>query len=357
MTTSIKFVLLLAFLGLANCSTENDKPMRTYRMGMANSAPRFDDINLFIQSLELWTERADAAIISTEVPWEELLGGMKAKDYAIANYKDLVDFYRSKNFELWIYIDPQNGLDRTSDALELQAVNKSIADADMQALYRKFAFVMDSLFYPEHMGLAMETNLIRDAAPISIYNGVKQAANDAATEIRAYDAGVILSVSVQVDHAWGKLVGGTYHGVEQDFTDFPFIEELGLSSYPYFGFDSPDDIPTEYYSKLVQGKDIPVFVAEGGWSSQSVTTPERSFVSSPAIQEAYIKRHGRLLDHAKAIAVFQLTFTDIDLDALPPDVPENIWYFTFLGLVDDQLEPKPALTAWDQLFSIQLKEE
>ncbi|MFZ2907065.1 MAG: hypothetical protein WAZ98_12735 [Cyclobacteriaceae bacterium] len=355
MSRSIQIILIVTSLGFSGCSDET-QPGRTYRMGMANSAPRFDNLDLFIQSLNLWTQRADAAIISTEVPWEELLGGMKPKDYAIANYQGLVDFYRDKDLELWIYIDPQNGLDRSSDALELQVADKSIADVEIQALYKKFAFVMDSIFHPEHMGLALETNLIRDAASESIYNGVKQAANDAAAEIRAHDPKVKLSVSVQVDHAWGKLVGGSFTGVEQDFTDFAFIEELGLSSYPYFGFDSPAEIPENYYSRIVDEKNLPVFVSEGGWSSSSVSTPDISFVSSPQIQEEYIKRHATLLTNANAIAVFQLTFTDIDLSSLPPDVPENIGYFAYLGLVDDEFNPKPALSAWDLLFTLPLQD-
>lgn len=349
-------IVLILVLCFAGCSKENEEPFRTYRMGFQNSAPRFDDINLFVQSLNIWTERADAAMITTEVPWEELLAGTDPVDYVVDNYVGLVDYYRDENFELWVYIDPQNGLDRTSDAVELVDAGKSIADADMQVLYRRFAFVMDSLLNPEHLGLALETNLIRDAAPASIYNGVKQAANDAAEEIRAYDAEVKLSISVQADHAWGKLGGGTYQGVEQDFTDFSFIEELGLSSYPYFGFDSPDEIPENYYSKIIEGKNIPVFVSEGGWSSASVTTPDRSFVSTPQIQEDYITKHGKLLDHVQATAVFQLVFTDIDVESLPPDVPENLGYFVFLGLVDETFTPKPALSAWDNLFEIPLKE-
>ena len=214
---------------------------------------------------------------------------------------------------------------------------------------------MDSLFHPQHLGLALETNLIRAAASASIYTGVKQAVNSAATEIRAFDATVKLSVSVQVDHAWGKLVGGSYTGVEQDFLDFPFIEELGLSSYPYFGFDDPKEIPVDYYSRLIEDHPMPVGVVEGGWSSQSVTTPDQSFVSSPELQEKYFKHHARLLDQVNAIALFQLTFTDIDLDHLEEGVPESIAYFAYLGLVDKELEPKPALQAWDKLFARELK--
>lgn len=351
--------LLVACAGLltACSSSESETPTRTYRMGMQHSAPRVDDHELAIQTLLIWVPRADAAIISTEVPWEKLLSGMSPITFANDNYKDLVQYYRDNGFKLWIYIDPQNGLDRTADALELQHAGKSIADADMQQVYRRLVFVMDSLFKPEHLGLALETNLIRDAAPSYIYSGVKQAVNDAAADLLAANTSAKLSVSVQVDHAWGKLIGGSYTGVAQDFIDFPFVEELGLSSYPYFAFDTPDEIPVNYYSRLVEGRRIPVFIAEGGWTSQSVTTPDRSFVSSPELQEAYFKKHQQLLDEVQAIALFQLSFTDIDLEYLPDDVPESIGYFAFLGLLDKELNSKPALQAWDKLFELKLKEK
>ncbi|MBK7258755.1 MAG: hypothetical protein IPI01_13355 [Ignavibacteriae bacterium] len=39
--------------------------------------------------------------------------------------------------------------------------------------------------------------------------------------------------------------------VATDFADFPFIDELGLSSYPYLsGFTAPEQIPPDYYSRL-----------------------------------------------------------------------------------------------------------
>lgn len=200
---------------------------------------------------------------------------------------------------------------------------------------------MDSMLHPDHLGLALETNLIRDASPDSVYQGVRKAANDAASEIHAFDANVKMSVSVQVDWAWGKLSDGTYKGISQDFVDFPFIEELGLSSYPYFGFDNPQDIPVDYYTRLVEGKSLPVFVSEGGWSSQTVAT----YTDTPQKQADYITRQGQLLDQVQAIAVFQLVFTDIDLSALPSGMPSNIGLFAYLGLVDANLQTKPALSA------------
>jgi hypothetical protein len=346
----MKQVLLLVMINLAACQPHDPVQTRTYYMGFQNSAPRVDNLDLFLQSLNLWTLRADAAMITTEVPWEELLNGTPAKEYIEANYKDLVAFYRSKNLTLWIYVDPQNGLDRTSDALDLQAVNKSIADADMQLLYQQFTLAMVDLLKPDHLGLALETNLIRAAAPPSIYEGVKNATKSTAAIINNQYPALPLSISVQADFAWGKLGGGSYRGIAQDFTDFPFIQELGISSYPYFEFNTPTDIPINYYSRLVEGKSLPVFITEGGWTSASISTPDYSITSSPAIQSDYIKHHAHLLDEVKATAVFQLVFTDLDVASLPADVPGNIQYFVALGLVDINLQPKVALTEWDDLF-------
>jgi hypothetical protein len=304
----------------------------------------------------LWSQRADAAIISTEVPWDSLFNGESAENYVTANYKALTDYYRSKNFKLWVYVDPENGLDRTSDAVSLSALGKSIAHPDAQQIYQRFVLVMDSLLLPDHLGLALETNLIRGAAPDSIYQGIKKAVNAVALDIRNFDKKVKLSISVQVDYAWGKLGGSTYLGVSQDFSDFPFIDELGLSSYPYFAFSNPQDIPTDYYSRITENKNLPVFVSEGGWTSQAITGFNGQPINSnPQTQQDYIRRQGQLLSAANAIGLFQLTFTDIDLSSLPPSVPASIKYFAYLGLTDSNLTPRPALAAWDSLYKMPLK--
>jgi hypothetical protein len=350
---TLVIILVGITFSFLSCKKDEEPASRTFRMGFQNSAPRID-LDLILQSLNLWTQRADVAMITTEVPWAELLGGMSVDDYVVNNYKDLVAFYRSKNLKLWVYIDPQNGLDRASDAVDLQQANKSIADADMQLLYQKFIIAMDSILKPDHLGLALETNLIHAAAPTSIYEGVKVAANNAAAAIRLRNTTVPLSISIQAETAWNKFSGGPYAGIAKDFTDFPFIDELGISSYPYFGFDKPGDIPINYYSRLLEGKNIPVFISEGGWPTESLTTADQSFNSSQEMQRDYFVQHIKLLDEVKATAIFQLLFTDIDTDYLPVDAPENIIYFTSLGLVDKNLQPKLTLSIWDELFKKKL---
>lgn len=317
-------------------------------MGFQSSAPRID-FDLTIQSLHIWEQRADAAMITTEVPWDSMLNGQSAKDYININYKGLVDYYRTKNLKLWVYIDPVNGLDRTADAVALKARKKSIAQADMQAVYRKFVFAMDSILQPEHLGLALETNAIRGLSADSIYQGVKKATSDASKEILTFDKRVKLSVSVQVDYAWGKLDNSSYKSIDADFVDFPFITELGLSSYPYFAFDKPSDIPLNYYSRLIANKSIPVFISEGGWTSATVD----NIIGTPQKQADYILREAQLLDEVGATAFLQLAFTDLDLSAWPANTPANLYLFASMGLVDVNLTPKPALSSWDTVFKRQ----
>ena len=178
-------IILLGLLGvIASCKDDDPAPptTRTYRMGFQNSAPRFDNFDLILQSLELWTQRADAAMVTTEVPWDSIYAGKSMIKYVTNNYLGLVNYYRDKKFKLWIYIDPQNGLNRASDANFLVANGKSIAQDDVQKLYRRFVVVMDSLLHPDHLGLALETNLIRAASTPAIYAGVKKVANDAVAD-------------------------------------------------------------------------------------------------------------------------------------------------------------------------------
>ncbi len=353
-------ILALAAFGLVISCKKNDavptSTTRTYNMGFANSAPNFTSFDTLILSLNLWTRYADAAIISMEVPWDSLYAGESPQKYVLNYLLGLANFYRSKNLKLWVYIDPENGLNRTSDSDGLVALGKSISQQAVQNVYRRFVVVVDSMLRPDHLGLALETNLIRVAASSAIYNGVKLAVNAAVTDVRAIDQNVKLSVSVQAEVAWGKLGGnGNYVGVDQDLTDFPFVQELGISSYPYFSFTKPQNLPTNYYSNLVAGKSLPVFVSEGGWTSQTFNGPGGTINSSNAVQQDYITRQSELLDQAKAIGVFQLTFTDIELATVPSYINPTIAYFAYLGLVNTKLQPKPGLTTWNEIFKRSLK--
>ena len=107
------------------------------------------------------------------------------------------------------------------------------------------------------------------------------------------------------------------------------------------GAAGTDEIPLDYYSRLVAGAPLPLYVIEGGWPSTS------ALGSSPDEQRRYIERQARLLDTAGALAWFQITFTDLDVATLGAGLAP----FADLGLVDKSLQPKAALATWDAVFA------
>lgn len=322
---------------------------RTFRMGFSALPPRPDQA-IPLQALNLWTSgHADAAIMHVSVPYRALLSGLGAPQEVRGNELGLANYYRAKGLRLVITVDVTNGLDRAAEDAVLDSLGRSITDTAIQRRYAEYVLALDSILHPDYLGLAAETNLIRLAAPDSVYQAVVTMTNAAASKVLALGSPPRLYVSVQVETAWGRLQGGgSYAGIAQDLADFPFLDCLGLSSYPYLGgYPDPDSIPLDYYARLRAESARPVLVVEGGWTS----IPLGAFVSSPAEQTRYLERQGRLLDSARAIAVFQLTFTDLDLSALTLPPGSILPLFAHLGLVDSALGPKPALTAWDRSFA------
>lgn len=339
-------------LGLLVCGCGSDAtappasgPARSYRMGFAGIPPRFDQAQA-IAAIDLWSARADAAMLSYEPPWDSLLAGVPPETLIARDPLPLARYYRAKGHALVVMLDPGNGLNRGGESGALVAAGRSITEPAVQRLYRRYAVVADSLLRPDHMGVVLETNLIRAASPAPLYSAIRQVANDAAADVRARDPFVRLVASVQAETAWGRLpFTGTYAGVDQDFADFPFVQALGISSYPYLGgYAEPESLPLDYYARLVQGRSIPVLITEGGWTSADVS----GVTSTPAKQARYIRRQAQLLDRAGAVGVFQLTFTDLDLGVWPASITPFAW----LGLVDENLGAKPALAPWDSLFAL-----
>jgi hypothetical protein len=318
-------------------------------MGFSAIPPDTTQASTFA-SLEAWTGRADAAIMHVSAPYKALLTGTTATTYVGAVDLPLANYYRGKNLTIVITVDVTNGLDRSAEDPDLVAMQRSITEPAVQQVYRDYVKALVAAIHPEYLGLAAETNLIRVAAPAPVYAAVVQMANAAAADVKAMPGThPKLYVSVQADEGWGRLAhNDVYQGVETDFTDFPFMEALALSSYPYFVYTDPADVPLDYYTRLENGRTLPVLVVEGGWTSGSVGSVQ----SSPATQARYLRRQEQLLDAAKAIAVFQLTYADLDLSAYPPQPPGSILpLFAQLGIVSPKLQAKPALATYDSVFA------
>jgi len=343
--------LLLAASGCSSKSTAPPapQPTRPYRMGFTAIPPRAD-FSVQLATLSLMSSRVDAALMLSEVPWDSLLEGVRADSIVIRHQLGLAQYYRNLGLRIVVSLDPTNGLNRASDADPLVARGRSLTEAAIRQLYRNYAVALDTLVRPDYISVASETNLVRAAAPAPLYDALVLNAAAAADTLAIVNPAVRVFSTVQVEVAWGRLIpgGGPYVGIAQDLADFPFIEALGISSYPYLGgWADPADLPADYFSRLAEGTTLPVLMIEGGWTSADVAGQ----TSTPEKQRRYIVREAELLAAARAVMWFQITFTDLDLATWPPAIEP----FAYLGLVDDDLVPKPALAAWDAEFAKRLQ--
>lgn len=314
-------------------------------MGFSAIPPR-NDLATALQGLGIWTSgHADAAIMHVSVPYAALLNGISVHQEVDSNELGLANYYHAKSLPLFITVDVTNGLNRAKEDPILDSLGRSITDTAIRHLYVDYVLTLDTILHPAYLGLAAETNLIRAAAPDSVYQAVVAMTNAAAASLHGLSSTPPLYVSVQVETAWGKFGGTGFVGIAQDLADFPFVDAIGLSSYPYLGgFAVPESLPLDYYARLVAGHALPTLVVEGGWTSASIGP----IVSSLALQARYFDRQARLLDAARSVALFQLTFADLDLSS--PSWPPSVAPFAHLGVVDSAFGAKPALAAWDSLF-------
>lgn len=345
----VSVLLVLSCKNKDSTAVDPNAPTRGYRMGFSGFPPRFDAPTV-VAVINAWSTRADVALFHVSPLWQALLAGATADSAVRFQMEGVAQIYRGKNLPIFVTIDVTDGLNRAAEHPELVAARRSITEPAVQALYRQYVSAVSRIIRPDYIGLAAETNLIRLAAPRPVYDALVKMTNDAAAELRTANSASIPYVSVQVEAAWGGLQGtNQYLGVETDFRDFPFIRALGLSSYPYFVYRDPADLPEDYYLRLLNGRDMPSMLVEGGWTSASVG----SLQSDEQKQARYMARHSLILERAKSIAWMPLFFTDIDPAEFGPQPPGSILpLFVHLGLVDTQLRAKSALAPWDSLFKL-----
>jgi hypothetical protein len=358
----MRIVRLVATLALSACGgTPADTPVepvtgaaRAFRMGFS-SFPPAPTVTSAVRNLETWAPRADAAIIHLEPKWTELLTGEAPSSVARREFESIANFYRSRNLDIVVVVDVTNGVNRAAEARELVAAGRSITEPAIQSLYRAWVQSIVTIVQPVALGLAAETNLIRLAAPAPVYQAVKTMTAAAAADVRVQSPTLPLFVSIQVETAWGRLQGtNQYIGVEQDFTDFPFMQWVGLSSYPYLGrFSEPSEMPDDWYTRPLNGRSLPTVITEGGWTSASVSgIPNVPDVTSSGEKQArWLKRQSQLADRLAPRYLFQLSFADLDLVAWNAANDPQLIPFARLGVMDKDFTPKPALAVWDSIFA------
>lgn len=329
-------------------------PTRSFAMGWGFTPP-VPSVEAVIDIIPRIATVSEYTIIQREVPWGRLTAGASIEQVLDEDWDGLVDFLRGNGLKLVILIDPLDGLDRTREGDEARESGVSLRDATARATHEAFVVEVARRYQPEYLGLASEINTLAAHGDGQLYAILKDMINGLLPGIRAVSPGSKLFVSHQVDDAWG--LSGRPSSVADQFKlvhDFPGTDVVGLSSYPVFFWDRPEDIPTGYYERYVTESGKPVVQVEGGWSSERTQWMAATREASEAAQARYFQRLWQLLEEVDAELLVLLTYADLDLArpewALSEDNRTGLLNFARMGIVDTGLTPKPSFALWDSMF-------
>ncbi len=317
---------------------------RSYAMGWSPIAPRAD-VSLVLAVMDSMAQVSDLAILQQPVPWPELLAGAPM-DSLVEDRAAVAAYLRALGMDVIFLVDPLDGLDRRKEDPGLVAAGRSILEPSIRAIHDEWVLRIAERVRPPWFGLASEINTLAARGDSTLYAAVHDMVNDLAPQVRARSPSSKVFVSFQADEANGRLGPEPIDNFAL-IDDFD-IDALGLSSYPVFAFDTPDQIPDDYFQAFADATDLPLLLVEGGWSSEDVPWSH----GSPEHQVAFLQRFERLLDGVHAQAWVMLTFTDLDVSALglDPDRAAGLSNFAHMGILDTQLRRKPAYAAWQRIF-------
>jgi len=157
----------------------------------------------------------------------------------------------------------QNGLEYVIDAPS--GINPSLSDLEFRQLWKNEAKKIAQEFRPEYFSLGNEINDYFYFHPDEFetyLSLVKQVYNEIKSVCPDTKVLVVLSYNHLIENnQWDMLT-------KLDSC----VDLIGLTTYPYKKFSTPDDIPIDYYSRLKQYITKPVAFTEIGWSSTGKNT-------------------------------------------------------------------------------------
>jgi hypothetical protein len=298
------------------------------------------------------SNHGDAVLAQPEVPWEDFEFGIPQYDTpAMENVANITLLAGQNDIEPIYIVDPLNGLDRTSFIGLPDDWTPSFEDPRVRTAFTGFATWIAARFQPRYMGLSSEINtyLLAHPAETAAYLDLYRTTR-AAIKTESPDTSVF--VTFQWEVVYGLASGALAAEPEWDQIEIfePDLDLWVISSYPFIAFESGAEIPSNYYSPLVERTAKPLAVAEGGYISR----PTGGF---PGDTQSQVDHLNSVYDQIGQRLVFWINLVLDDFDPVAIADPmreqgrsesdiEGLGIFSSIGLREFDGTPKPALAVW-----------
>lgn len=310
------------------------------------------------QLYEDMSAHGDFVLIQQNTAWEDFAeGGTESESKTRTDLINQVKLARQNDLEYIFVIDALNGLDRKNFIGLPADWEANFANPNVRSAYRNYALWVARTFQPRYLGLASEINTYMDAHPddagnfISLYNEIYALVKAEAPETQIF-------VTFQWDdlnNMFPQPEEGNRQRLSPNWEQIeafePNLDLWVISTYPYFVFSNGTHIPADYYTPLLSRTGKPLAIAEGGFSSQAVGFAQ----GSPEDQVLFLNAVHDQLGPRLAFWVNTL-LTDFNMDSYAaemakqgrdPKDAETLSNFAFIGFLNPDRTPKPALEVWD----------
>ena len=314
-------------------------------------------LDSIFQLYKYMNQHGDFVLIQQNTAWEDFVSGTESESQTRTDLINQVKLARQNDLEYIFVIDALNGLNRREFIGLPAGWEASFANPDVRSAYRNYALWVVRTFHPRYLGLASEINTYMDAHPddagnfISLYNEIY-----ALVKAEAPDTQVFVTFQWDdLNNMFPQPEEGNRQRLSPNWEQIeafePNLDLWAISTYPYFVFPSASDIPADYFTPLLSRTSKPVAIAEGGFSSQPIGFAQ----GSPADQVTYLNALHSQLGPRLAFWVNTL-LTDFNMDSYTaefvkqgrdPKDAEGLANFAFIGFLNPDRSPKPALGVWD----------
>jgi hypothetical protein len=346
-----------AAAGIACSGTDSaDEPAtgeaRSFKMGIS-SLPRELNAQAYADTFRLADEAGEVVLIQRTPPWKEFLPGGSVSDETANTTAAEIEAAREHGLEVFFAIDPTDGStgrDRLAN-LPPSHDGQTFADEDVATAFVAYAEYVALNFKPAYLALGVEMNLYLQGKDeeFESYQAVYLAARD---RVRAASPDTRVTVTFQYEDLQSLLPTEDRH-----LPSWPYLaafeEDMDvatISTFPSFAFDRAADIPANYYSQLQAFTDLPILVAQAGFSSEA--NPEGMNSGSEEEQRAFV---ARLLDEAEELDMLGVIW----FAGWDPDYAEGTAYSVFrsIGLLHSDGTEKPAWEVWHESAQRPLREQ
>jgi hypothetical protein len=303
--------------GDADPSTSEPDPVRPTPLVGVGMTPRSysaDDFPVFLGEIE---GRSD--LLMHAGGWGDLTAPGSA-------FEVVVTLAREREMKSVVVLSPNSGGTLTT-ALD-EATVTSLLDSLRSFLASN---------QPEYLGLANEVNMLATDDPAA-FEAVVALWQRALPIVRELSPATKVFVTFQYEWLVGRRDG--WFGRTVVATDWSPLDRfgdadlVGLTTYPSLVFDTPSEIPSDYYAQIGEHTTLPLIFTEVGWTADASLA---LLPGSDAEQVSYVEM---LAEQAEAVAVEGLVWTFVHGEQVT-DVP-----FAGMGLFAADGVPRPAFDAW-----------